>query len=105
MIPGVDMNHRQQLEEKHKKLSSGLKYVALVLLIVAAGIVFLPGWVLEWINSKRQLRSSDNNSDPSLFHQYGFTAIGYALAAAAVLFIIIALLSGWFRLRKKLRQG
>jgi ABC-type Fe3+ transport system permease subunit len=103
MIPGVDMNHRQQLEAKYKKLNSGLRFVAAFLLIVAAAVVFLPGWVLEWINSKRHLRSTDHSNDPSLFHQYGFTAIGYTLAAAAVLFIIIALLSGWFGLRKKLR--
>lgn len=103
MIPGVDMNHRQQLEAKYRKLNSGLKFVAVFLLIVAIAVIFLPRWVLEWIDSKRHLRSSDHTNDPSLFHQYGFIAVGYALAAAVVLFIIIALLSGWLRLRRKLR--
>lgn len=103
MIPGVDMNHRQQLEAKYRKLTSGLKFVAGFLLVVAAGVVFLPGWILGLLNSKRHFSNSNHNNDPSLFHQYGFVAIGYALAAAVVLFIIIALLSGWFGLRRKLR--
>lgn len=103
MIPGVDMNHRQQLEAKYRKITSGLKFVAVCLLVVAAGVVFLPGWILELIDSKRHLRNTDHTDSPSLFQQYGFTAILYSLTAAAVLFIIIALISGWFRLRRKLR--
>jgi hypothetical protein len=102
MIPGVDMNYRQQLELKYRKLNWGLKFVAGFLLIVITAVVFLPEWVLQLLH-RRHLHDNGYSHPASLFHEYGVTALLFSLAAAVVLIIIIALVSGWFRLRRKLR--
>ena len=102
MIPGIDMNYRQQLELKYRKLSSGMKFVAGLLLIIIAAVVFLPEWALQLLN-KRHLHSNGDSHPASLFHEYGVTALVYSLAAAVVILMIIALISGWYKLWRKLR--
>lgn len=102
MIPGVDMNYRQQLELKYRKLSSVLKFLVGLLLIIITAVVFLPEWVLQLMH-KRHLHSNGDSHPASLFHEYGVTALFYPLVFAVALIIVIALVSGWFRLRRKLR--
>lgn len=100
MLPGVNMNERQELEKKYKKLSSGLRFVAVWVFGIAIAIPFMPGWLVQLLGKKSY---KDHSNTPSLYQQDGIQSLLYCLAGAAVIFLIIVLISGWFGMRRKLR--
>ena len=102
MLPGINMEERGQLLERYKKLSSGLRFAGLWLLVIAVAVVFMPGWLIDLIGKRSTHRN--HSGSPSLYQQDGIAALLYCIGGAAVIFIIIVLISGWFRLRRKLRS-
>jgi hypothetical protein len=102
MLPGINMEERGQLLARYKKVSSGLRFAGLWLLAIAVAVVFMPGWLIDLLGKRATYRN--HSASPSLYQQDGIAALLYCIGGAAVIFIIIVLISGWFRLRKKLRS-
>ena len=87
------------------KVNRGARFIVVLLLPIAIGVLFLPQWILQSFSKKGADTNPAIPNNSSLFNQHGWETVGIAAITILIIISMYLLFFHWWSLNKRAKSS